>query len=67
MTDQSGVPNRRNITLTVIALIVLIAIGVLIGYLSIMWGGPVVPPPERAGIDGLVAGLSTMISAGAVL
>jgi hypothetical protein len=67
MTDQSGVPNRRNITLTVIVLIGLIAIGVLIGILSIRWGGPVVPPPERAQIEGLVAGLNTIFNAGAVL
>jgi hypothetical protein len=67
MSEQSGAPSRRNINLTLILLIGLIAIGVLIGILSILWGGPVQPPPEDSTTGAAVAALSFFLNAGAVL
>ncbi len=51
MTDAQNVPadsapSRRRIALTVLILIGLIIVGILIGIFSVLWGGPVVPPPE---------------------
>jgi hypothetical protein len=67
MTDQSGAPNRRNINLTLLVLIGLIGLGVVIGILSILWGGPVQPPPEDSTTGPAMAALSLFINAGAVL
>jgi hypothetical protein len=64
---EPGAPNRRNIILTVIALIVLIIAAIAIGILSIRLGGPVQPPPENAGIGALIAGLSMLVNTRAVL
>jgi len=45
MSDQSPPDRRRGVTLTVILLIVLIALGILVGVLSLVWGA-VPPGPE---------------------
>jgi hypothetical protein len=68
MTDQAGAPNRRNIWLTVIVLIGLIALGMLVGYLSVKWGAHTIQPmPENSTTGAAVAVINTIINAGALL
>lgn len=45
-TSVEPTPSRRRVALTVLILIGLIIVGILIGIFSILWGGPVQPPPE---------------------
>jgi hypothetical protein len=45
-TSVESTPSRRRIALTVLVLIGLIIVGILIGIFSVLWGGPVQPPPE---------------------
>jgi hypothetical protein len=45
-TSVESTPSRRRTIITVLILIGLIIVGILIGIFSVLWGGPVVPPPE---------------------